>query len=67
LLREQAISDWEQKYTGKDDTITVDDIEEDYLNKLRLAAHTQRQLRLAALIVVGTILTTTVAAVIVRP
>jgi hypothetical protein len=67
LLREQAISDWKQKYAGKDDTITVDDIEEDYLNKLRLAAHTQRQLRLAALIVVGTIIAITVAAVIVRP
>jgi hypothetical protein len=67
LLREQAISDWKQKYAGKDDTTTVYDIEEDYLKKLRLAAHTQRKLRLAALIVMGTIIALIGAAIIIQP
>jgi hypothetical protein len=54
-------------YDGKDDTITVDDIAEQYLQNARLAAHTQRQLRYAAVIVVATILALTVAALIIRP
>jgi hypothetical protein len=66
LLREQAISDWKQKYAGKDDMITVDDVEEDYLNELRLATDTQHKLRLAALIVIGTIIALTAAVVIIR-
>jgi hypothetical protein len=67
LLREQAISDWKQKYAGKDDTMTVYDIEEDYLNKLRLAADTQRKLKLAALIVMGTTIALIGAAMIIQP
>jgi hypothetical protein len=67
LLREQATRDWKQKYAGKDDTISVDDIEEDYLRALRSAAQTQRKLRLAALIVAVTILGLTAAVLIVQP
>jgi hypothetical protein len=58
LLREQAAIDWTRMYDGKDDTITVDDIAEQYLQNARLAARTQRQLRYAAVIVVATILAT---------
>jgi hypothetical protein len=67
LLREQAINDWKQKYAGKDDTMTVHDVEEDYLSNLRLAAQTQRKLRLAVLIVIGTIIALTGAAIIIQP
>jgi hypothetical protein len=67
LLREQATIDWARTYAGKGYPVTVDDLVEDYLENARWAARTQRKLRLAALIVVVTILAITVAALIIQP
>jgi len=50
LLKKQAEIDWKEMYSGKNTSVTVESIEEDYIYNAQLTAKTQRTLKTIKLI-----------------